>query len=195
MQKHIVELPAEYEEMINKLESQITDLFSEIHYYQALVTEKENTIIRLTTENRYLKAQAQKTSSELTPPPSPPQQLRAPSPPSQASYAPHTPSQQLHPPSYPSKESYTPPPSPPQQLSPPSPPSQASYTPSAPAQYEEQTITSSEDTRINKRVCPECGAMGFAIKEVDDRSRIISYTPRRIYAKKKSCTKCRYEWH
>ena len=195
MQKHIVELPAEYEEMINKLESQITDLFSEIHYYQALVTEKENTIIRLTTENRYLKAQAQKTSSELTPPPSPPQQLRAPSPPSQASYTPHTASQQLHPPSYPSKVSYTPPPSPPQQLSPPSPPSQASYTPSAPAQYEEQTITSSEDTRINKRVCPECGAMGFAIKEVDDRSRIISYTPRRIYAKKKSCTKCRYEWH
>jgi len=37
--------------------------------------------------------------------------------------------------------------------------------------------------------------MGFAIKEVDDRTRIISYTPRRIYAKKKSCTKCRYEWH
>jgi hypothetical protein len=36
--------------------------------------------------------------------------------------------------------------------------------------------------------------MGFAIREIDDKSRVISYIPRRIYAKKKSCTKCRYEW-
>ena len=180
--------------MLNRLETQITELFSEIHYYQALLTEKENTIIRLTTENRYLKAKAENVSSELTPPPTPPQQLVSPSPPSETSYTPPTRSQQLHPPSYPNEKSYTPPPSPPPQLKAPSPPSQASYTPSAPAQYEEQIFTPSEDTRINKRVCPECGAMGFAIKEIDDRSRVISYNPQRIYAKKKVCTKCRHEW-
>jgi ribosomal protein S27AE len=48
--------------------------------------------------------------------------------------------------------------------------------------------------RQNKRKCPNCGAMGFAIKEVDDRTQIISYTPRRIYKKKRVCTKCRFEF-
>jgi len=36
--------------------------------------------------------------------------------------------------------------------------------------------------------------MGFAIKEVDDRTRVISYNPIKIYAKKKVCTKCRAEF-
>ena len=44
--------------------------------------------------------------------------------------------------------------------------------------------------RQNKRKCPRCGAMGFAIKEFEDKTRIISYIPRRIYAMKKVCTKC-----
>jgi len=44
--------------------------------------------------------------------------------------------------------------------------------------------------RVNKRKCPICGAMGFAIKEFEDKTRIISYIPRRIYAMKKVCTKC-----
>lgn len=48
--------------------------------------------------------------------------------------------------------------------------------------------------RQNKRKCPNCGAMGFAIKEVDDKTQIISYTPRRIYKKKRVCTKCRFEF-
>lgn len=48
--------------------------------------------------------------------------------------------------------------------------------------------------RQNKRKCPNCGAMGFAIKEVDDRTQVISYTPRRIYKKKRVCTKCRFEF-
>ena len=188
MKNNIVELPSEYEEMLDKLESQITELFSEIHYYQALVTEKENTIIRLTTENRYLKAQIQDLPQQISPPPTPPQQISPPPPlPKQKSQ-----------PSYPSQESYTPPPPPPplppKQEYPPSYPSRESNTPPLQPQYTEPTLTPSEDTRINKRVCPECGAMGFAIKEVDDKSRIISYTPQRIYAKKKSCTKCRYEW-
>jgi chromosome segregation ATPase len=54
---------------------------------------------------------------------------------------------------------------------------------------------SSEDlSAINKRKCPKCGAMGFAIKEVDDHNKVLSYIPRKIYAKKKVCTKCRYEF-
>ena len=48
--------------------------------------------------------------------------------------------------------------------------------------------------RQNKRKCPNCGAQGFAIKEVDDKTNIICYAPRRIYKKKKVCTKCRFEF-
>ncbi len=48
--------------------------------------------------------------------------------------------------------------------------------------------------RQNKRKCPNCGAMGFSIKEVDDKTKIICYSPRRIYKKKKVCTKCRFEF-
>ena len=48
--------------------------------------------------------------------------------------------------------------------------------------------------RQNKRKCPNCGATGFSIKEVDDKSHIICYAPRRIYMKKKVCTKCRFEF-
>ncbi len=51
-----------------------------------------------------------------------------------------------------------------------------------------------ENIRINKRKCPNCGAAGFSIKEVDDKTRIICYAPRRIYMKKKVCTKCRFEF-
>jgi len=52
------------------------------------------------------------------------------------------------------------------------------------------------DTNIrqNKRKCPNCGATGFSIKEVDDKTRIITYVPRKIYVKKKVCTKCRFEF-
>ena len=48
--------------------------------------------------------------------------------------------------------------------------------------------------RQNKRKCPNCGATGFSIKEEDDKSRIITYVPRKIYMKKKVCTKCRFEF-
>ena len=52
------------------------------------------------------------------------------------------------------------------------------------------------DTNIrqNKRKCPNCGATGFSIKEVDDKTRIITYVPSKIYVKKKVCTKCRFEF-
>ena len=44
-----------------------------------------------------------------------------------------------------------------------------------------------------ERQCPNCGAMGFAIKEVEDRTMILSYTPK-VYGKKRVCTKCSYEF-
>ncbi|GAG90738.1 unnamed protein product, partial [marine sediment metagenome] len=49
-------------------------------------------------------------------------------------------------------------------------------------------------TGTGRRLCPNCGASGFAIKEVEDRSRIISYIPKPIYKKKQVCTKCGFEW-
>ena len=45
-----------------------------------------------------------------------------------------------------------------------------------------------------QRQCPQCGATGFAIKEFEDRTKIISYVPRVTYAKKRVCTKCSYEF-
>ncbi len=143
MKNSMEEFTSDYEETLDKLSSQITELFSEINYYQAQVVEKDNQIIRLTSENSKLKMQIQNMS------------------------------QPLNPPSY---------------------PSQLAQPINTPNQQATSTLTPPVDIRVNKRQCPECGAMGFAIKEVDDKSRIISYVPRRIYAKKKVCTKCRYEF-
>ncbi|MFX0021258.1 MAG: hypothetical protein ACFE9S_02960 [Candidatus Hermodarchaeota archaeon] len=149
---------SEYEETINKLTEQITELFTKIHFYQALIAEKDHEISQLKKENHQLKAQVQNITH----------QIKAPPPPSQ--------------------ESYTPPP-------PPSPAVAQELKPETPLiEQSISSFTASTDPRINKRQCPNCGAMGFAIREIDDKSNIISYVPRRIYAKKKSCTKCRYEW-
>jgi myosin heavy subunit len=45
-----------------------------------------------------------------------------------------------------------------------------------------------------RRLCPNCGASGFAVKEVEDKTRILSYIPKPIYAKKFVCTKCGFEF-
>ena len=55
-------------------------------------------------------------------------------------------------------------------------------------------VLSQDSSNLRKRQCPYCGAQGFAIKEMDDKTKIISYVPRRIYAKKRVCTKCRQEF-
>jgi hypothetical protein len=58
-----------------------------------------------------------------------------------------------------------------------------------------QTVTPVDTSlRQNKRKCPNCGAMGFSIKEVDDKTQVLCYAPRKIYKKKKVCTKCRFEF-
>ena len=63
-----------------------------------------------------------------------------------------------------------------------------------PKQVSPALIPTDTSLRQNKRKCPNCGAMGFSIKEVDDKTRIICYAPRKIYMKKKVCTKCRFEF-
>jgi len=156
---------SEYEITINKLSEQINELFSKIHYYQALIAEKDLQIKHLSNENQRLLVKIQKLSQIETPPPAPT--------PSEYSYTPPTPPQQPSSPPIPLQQPLTPSPIPPQSKS---------------------SFSLSEDSRINKRQCPNCGAMGFAIREVDDKTKIISYSPRRMYAKKKVCTKCRYEW-
>jgi TolA-binding protein len=47
---------------------------------------------------------------------------------------------------------------------------------------------------LGRRICPNCGATGFAIKEVEDKSKILSYIPKPQYAKKSVCTKCGFEF-
>jgi len=64
----------------------------------------------------------------------------------------------------------------------------------APSSTSFDTTTPSPALSTDRRVCPSCGASGFAIKEVEDRSKIVSYIPKPIYAKKKVCTKCGYEF-
>ena len=69
---------SEYEETINKLSDQITELFTKIHFYQALIAEKDQQISQLTKENHQLKAQIQNLTHEVTPPPYPSQQSYTP---------------------------------------------------------------------------------------------------------------------
>ena len=73
------------------------------------------------------------------------------------------------------------------------------HQPSSPSQIAQPTPTPTMPTpkpitTTMKRQCPNCAASGFAIREIDDKTQVISYIPRRIYAKKKHCTKCGYEF-
>jgi len=81
-----------------------------------------------------------------------------------------------------------------QQLNPPQHTNQQIDTIRVPNQQISLATSPNTSYSTYKRKCPKCGAMGFAIKEVDDKTRLISYVPRRIYAKKRVCTKCRYEF-
>ncbi|MHA2399479.1 MAG: hypothetical protein ACXADU_11400 [Promethearchaeota archaeon] len=144
MENKMGEVVPEYEKMLNKLQMQIDNLFSEIHYYQALVTEKDNMITRLSTENNILRMKLQSATQQLETTP------------------------------YPSQKSYTPP------------SRKLLGTPFRSTDGGGGTM---------KRLCPECGAMGFEIKEFDDKTRILTYTPRKIYAKKMVCTKCGLEFN
>jgi DNA repair exonuclease SbcCD ATPase subunit len=43
-----------------------------------------------------------------------------------------------------------------------------------------------------RNICPKCNAT--KIKEVQDKTRIISYAPTPVYAKKFQCSRCGFEW-
>ncbi len=136
MHNNLDDLPPEYAEEYNQLESQISELF-------ALLEKSEIQISLLKDENFQLKAQIQKLQQQ-----SKPTQYRSP---------------QVETLKIPREVVAT--------ISP-------TYT----------------NIRQNKRKCPNCGATGFSIKEVDDKTRILTYVPRKIYMKKKVCTKCRFEF-
>jgi len=143
MYNNVEELISEWENKINYLSDQITELQTQIANYQTILEEKDTKLKELVYENAKLTAKIQNF-------------------------------QQYSNPTVPSS-----PPSNPIDLS----------TPKATSYYS----THGEFGMI-KRQCPQCGAAGFAIKEVDDKSRLLSYVPRRIYAKKRVCTKCRHEF-
>ncbi|MBY9014181.1 MAG: hypothetical protein KGD68_00675 [Candidatus Lokiarchaeota archaeon] len=136
MYNNLDDLPQEYDEELNQLETQISELFE-------LLEKSEIQISLLKDENFELKAQIQKLQQQ-----SKPVQFKTP-------------------------------------------PVETIKVPK-----EDVVTVSPSDTNIrqNKRKCPNCGATGFSIKEVDDKTRIITYVPRRIYMKKKVCTKCRFEF-
>ncbi|KKM16846.1 hypothetical protein LCGC14_1681750, partial [marine sediment metagenome] len=46
---------------------------------------------------------------------------------------------------------------------------------------------------VGRRRCPNCGNEGL-IREVDDKTKILMDYPK-IYAKKRCCVKCGFEWH
>jgi len=128
-------------------------------------------VSQLKDENAELRTRIQNLQQQLSQPQqqlSPPQQQLSP------------PQQQLSPPK--------------QHLSPPQQTSQQIDTIVVPNQQISLATSPSTNYISNKRKCPKCGAMGFAIKEVKDKTRLISYVPTRIYAKKRVCTKCRYEF-
>ncbi|MHA1745581.1 MAG: hypothetical protein ACTSWW_06250 [Promethearchaeota archaeon] len=71
-----------------------------------------------------------------------------------------------------------------------------SMTPTVPSSssydsYYSQEAINQDTTRL---VCPQCGASGSKISVVDDKTRIISYSPRPIYRKKNVCNQCGFEF-
>jgi len=57
--------------------------------------------------------------------------------------------------------------------------------------FEDVVLSKVEIT--GRRRCPNCGNEGL-IREVDDKTKILMDYPK-IYAKKRCCAKCGYEWH
>ena len=152
------------EDLPPEYEKDLSILENQITELFALLEKKEIQVSQLKDENAELRARIQNLQQQLS---QPQQQLKPPQ-------------QQLNQPQ--------------QQLSPPQPTNQEKDTIRVPNQEISLATSPSTSYSTLKRKCPKCGAMGFAIKEVDDKTRLISYVPVRIYAKKRVCTKCRYEF-
>ena len=166
------DIPSYYERGSDQSANQVTDLQYQIADLTAQINEKDNIINQLKFEISQLKAQLNQTSHMYSPP------------------SPHTPT--ITPPPVHTPHLKPPPVSVPA-IPPPN--SNLNLNPPPSTNYQTEPITNPPSgSTTNKRKCPYCGAMGFAIKEFDDKTKIISYVPRRIYAKKKVCTKCRNEF-
>ena len=164
---------SDWEDRINFLSDHIEELESQLQYYQNLVAEKDTLINRLIEENNSLKSQGIVNEQPISIPSIPPQELQYEIAP-QTNIAPPN----LHPPPDVGISS---------ELN--STDINIDMVPSVPVDN-----VVDFDSGLRKRQCPQCGAQGFAIREVDDKSRLISYLPYRIYAKKRVCIKCRNEF-
>ena len=152
------------EDLPPEYQEELSILENQITELFTILEKKEMQVYQLKDENAELRVRIQNLQQQL----SPPQQQLSP------------PQQQLSPPQ--------------QQLNPPQHTNQQNDTIRVPNQQISLSTSPSTSNSTNKRKCPKCGALGFAIKEVDDKTRLISYVPRRIYAKKRVCTKCRCEF-
>jgi hypothetical protein len=168
----IDELFTEWEDRINFLTDHISELESQILYYQNLVAEKDVIINQLRAENTTLKGGIQTHSVQ--------QPTRNLIPPNNLVPPPKV----LHPP--PNLNSY------------PDVTIQAEKPIEIPRAVRRAPLISSDnlsdDVSLKMRQCPHCGAFGFAIKEMDDKTQVLCYKPIKIYAKKRVCTKCRHEF-
>ena len=173
LQSNMEDILSDWEDRINFLSDHIEELESQLQYYQNLVAEKDTLINNLIRENESLKSQGIIIEPPISIPTEPPQEL-------QYEIAPQTgmPPPNLHP------------------------PPEVGISPELSSINAEIDMISSVpidtvedfDSGLRKRQCPQCGAQGFAIREVEDKSRLISYLPHRIYAKKRVCIKCRNEF-
>ncbi len=68
----------------------------------------------------------------------------------------------------------------------------APVAPSHPAPAVEPSAPIPSGGGSGRRVCPNCGSS--QLKEMEDRTRIVSYIPKPMYAKKFVCRKCSYEF-
>lgn len=164
----------DYEKRINELYYQISELQNQVNQLQMVIKEKDEQLSQLYNENLQLKAQI----GSLQSPYYAQQQVQS-SIPNSSQYQNN---QQTQYEQYGQQQTQT--------------PYYSQQTVEGPVirQTENPIVTTSADTSTHKRECPRCGASGFAIKEVEDKSRLLSYVPRRIYAKKRVCTKCFYEF-
>jgi hypothetical protein len=164
---------SDWEDRINFLSDHIAELESQLQYYQNLVAEKDSLINNLIQENNSLKSQGIVNEQPISIPPVSPHEL-------QYEIAPQTniTPPNLHPPPdvgvSPELNSIDP---------------NIDMIPSVPIGN-----VVNFDSESRKRQCPKCGAQGFAIREVDDKTQLLSYLPYRIYAKKRVCIKCRNEF-
>ncbi len=156
----------DWEDRINFLSDHIEELESQLQYYQNLVAEKDSLINSLIQEKNSLKSQGIVIEQPISIPTEPPQELKYDITPQTTIPAPN-----LHPP--------------PDVGIPPEP---INMIPSVAI---ENTVNF--DSEIRKRQCPKCGAQGFSIREVEDKTHVLSFFPR-VYAKKRVCVKCRNEF-